>query len=301
MAKKEEGKVEGGGGGGATSSSPAAATSLPSSPAATTSKKSSIEEGKGGGGYGSSPHMKTVALSILVMGVSLAIVILLWVSFGYIGPSFSSNRLLDQQAQLREQYGLPPQPPVPKNLLEVPPSERGLGGSTAATAGVNTTTTNASSVSGINATAATNSTTATANNASTAINAGNITSSRVTNGTSAATTNATSTAAAAAGGGNSVKIVSGAATKTTDAFSPNPLEVKVGTNVTWTNGDTQPHTVTSGTGPSDTNKGKEFDTSPNLNPLFLPGKTFSHTFSAAGTFPYFCQLHPNMVGSVKVS
>ncbi len=98
-----------------------------------------------------------------------------------------------------------------------------------------------------------------------------------------------------------VSIVMSAATKTTDAFSPNPIRIDVGDVVTWVNDDSQPHTITSGTGPDDINKGKEFDTSPNLNPLFLPGKTFSHTFTQPGTFEYFCQLHPNMVGTVQVA
>lgn len=78
-----------------------------------------------GGGYG---NMKTVALAILVMGVSIALVVVLYVWFGHIGPSFSSNRLIDQQAELREQYGLPHQEPVPKELLEVPPSLRNATG-----------------------------------------------------------------------------------------------------------------------------------------------------------------------------
>jgi hypothetical protein len=60
------------------------------------------------GGYGSSPYMKAVAWSILVMGISLAIVIVLYLWFGYIGPSFSSSRQLEQQQELRAQYGLPP-------------------------------------------------------------------------------------------------------------------------------------------------------------------------------------------------
>jgi hypothetical protein len=78
------------------------------------------------GGYGDSPHMKTIALSILVMGVSLAIVIVLWVWFGHIGPNFSSERLLDQQAELRKIYGMPYQPPVPEDKLQVPPSLRNI-------------------------------------------------------------------------------------------------------------------------------------------------------------------------------
>ncbi|MEO9321065.1 MAG: hypothetical protein ABI361_10355 [Nitrososphaera sp.] len=75
-------------------------------------------------GYG--PAMKTVALSILVMGISLSIVIVLYIWFGHIGPTFSSERLVQQQAQLRDQYGLPKQPPVPTSLLNVPPSLRNI-------------------------------------------------------------------------------------------------------------------------------------------------------------------------------
>jgi hypothetical protein len=78
----------------------------------------------GGGGYG--PHMKKVALTILVMGISLALVIVLWIWFGHIGAPYSFNRLIDQQAELRDQYGLPPEKQIPKSQLEVPPSLRNL-------------------------------------------------------------------------------------------------------------------------------------------------------------------------------
>ena len=104
--------------------------------------------------------------------------------------------------------------------------------------------------------------------------------------------------------GDSVTIVPNASTITpgTKAFSPNPINVKVGDTVTWTNHEAVEHTVTSGTGASDTNKGKEFD-SGLTGPTALTGigKTFSHKFTAAGTFPYFCQLHPAMVGKVIVA
>ena len=48
--------------------------------------------------------------------------------------------------------------------------------------------------------------------------------------------------------GTQVSIVQGASTMTDKAFSPNPVTVKVGDTVTWTNDDNQPHTVTSGNG-----------------------------------------------------
>jgi Copper binding proteins, plastocyanin/azurin family len=68
----------------------------------------------------------------------------------------------------------------------------------------------------------------------------------------------------------------------------------------WTNDDSQAHTVTSGTDSSDPNMGKEFDSSPGLNTLLSTDQTFSHKFTTAGEFPYFCQLHPTMVGKVVV-
>jgi len=83
------------------------------------------------------------------------------------------------------------------------------------------------------------------------------------------------------------------------AFSPNPINVKVGGTVTWTNKDSQAHTVVSGTGGTDPNKGKVFDSG--LTTLIQPGKTFSHTFTTAATIPYFCQIHPAMVGTIKVT
>jgi len=83
------------------------------------------------------------------------------------------------------------------------------------------------------------------------------------------------------------------------SFSPNPISTKVGGTVTWTNKDTIAHTVTSGTGPIDPHKGKDFDSG--LSTLLTPGKTFSHTFNSAGEFTYFCQVHPTMIGKVVVS
>ena len=98
-----------------------------------------------------------------------------------------------------------------------------------------------------------------------------------------------------------VSIVSGASDLEDKAFSPNPIEIKVGDTVTWTNNDNQIHVVTSGTGGNDPNLGKDFDSSPGLKTLLSPSQTFSHKFDTAGEFPYFCQLHPAMVGEVRVT
>ena len=66
-----------------------------------------------------------LGLCFIVMGVSLAVIYLLWVSFGHIGPSFSSDMMDKQQAALRANYGLPKHPIItdPKILL-TPPSLR---------------------------------------------------------------------------------------------------------------------------------------------------------------------------------
>jgi plastocyanin len=123
-----------------------------------------------------------------------------------------------------------------------------------------------------------------------------------TNATMMGASNATNATATGASAGNttasSVSIVSGASTLTTDAYSPNPIQVSVGTTVTWTNNDSQPHTVTSGSNGQPDNK---FNSSPNFTPLLNPGQTFSFTFTEEGEYPYFCLLHPNMVGTVNVS
>jgi plastocyanin len=93
-------------------------------------------------------------------------------------------------------------------------------------------------------------------------------------------------------------ITSGSATKTNDAFAPNPISAQVGDTVTWTNKDTTIHTVVSGS--SQTPDGK-FDSSNGGQSYLAGGQTFSHTFTEAGDYPYYCTLHPLMVGTVVVS
>ncbi len=102
--------------------------------------------------------------------------------------------------------------------------------------------------------------------------------------------------------GTNVSIVPGAFNEGNKAFSPNPINIKVGSTVRWTNDDTVFHTVTSGTGPADQHMGKVFDSGlSGPSALTTKGKTFSYTFTTAGAYPYFCELHPTMMGKVLVS
>ena len=74
-----------------------------------------------------SSHMRGVALSILVMGIALVAIIISYISFGYIGPSFSSDLLIKQQQALRKEFGLAPQPIITNETeLLVPPSLRNI-------------------------------------------------------------------------------------------------------------------------------------------------------------------------------
>jgi plastocyanin len=71
------------------------------------------------------------------------------------------------------------------------------------------------------------------------------------------------------------------------AFSPAEVAVAPGTTVIWTNHDDIPHTVTSTDGVF---KSHALDTD----------DSFSFTFEKAGSYQYFCSLHPHMVGMIKV-
>ena len=103
----------------------------------------------------------------------------------------------------------------------------------------------------------------------------------------------TGTGATGGGGPTGVSIVSGSSSLTTDAYSPNPVQASTGATVTWTNDDSQPHTATSG---ENATPDQRFDSG-----IMAPAATFEHTFTEAGEYPYFCLLHPNMVGTVSVS
>ena len=93
----------------------------------------------------------------------------------------------------------------------------------------------------------------------------------------------------------SISIASGSSVpgceETKECYLPYTVTIDPGGEVTWSNDDSAAHTVTSGTakdGPDG-----NFDSS-----LFMAGTTFSHTFDTLGNYPYFCMVHPWMVGSV---
>ena len=71
------------------------------------------------------------------------------------------------------------------------------------------------------------------------------------------------------------------------AFSPETLTISVGDTVIWTNKESATHTATA--------DGGEFD-SGNLG----NGDTFSHTFTTAGTYTYYCKLHTSMTATIIV-
>jgi plastocyanin len=70
-------------------------------------------------------------------------------------------------------------------------------------------------------------------------------------------------------------------------FAPSTLTVKAGTNVTWRNEDDIPHTIASS---ARLFKSKALDTD----------DSFSFTFNDAGSYEYFCSLHPHMKGTIVV-
>lgn len=71
-------------------------------------------------------------------------------------------------------------------------------------------------------------------------------------------------------------------------FQPATLTVVAGDQITWTNTDTQAHTVTS-------NDGTSFN-SGNI----APQGTFTVTLNVNGSYPYHCSLHPTMTGTIQV-
>jgi plastocyanin len=92
---------------------------------------------------------------------------------------------------------------------------------------------------------------------------------------------------ASAGNSADITIPRGAGTPGSAGYIPGNFTTNVGKTVTWANKDTTTHTVTSMTGLFDSG-------------ILNPGQTFSHTFTQAGVYTYYCTLHSWMKGNVTV-
>ena len=100
------------------------------------------------------------------------------------------------------------------------------------------------------------------------------------------------TTAAPAGSGTTVASAAATATDKISAkdfdFHPSTITVKAGTTVTWTNNDATQHQI------ADDNHAFQGD-------AISHGQTFTHAYTAAGTFGFHCAIHPSMTGSVTVT
>ncbi len=214
--------------------------------------------------------MRGVAWGILVMGVSLAVIIVLWATIGYIGPDFSTRVMEAQQAWLHEQYGLQPPQELSPEILQVPPSLRNIeqqGGGVAEQTEVGSGN-------------------------QTAEMAGATTTEDGGGGEGAATA-----PGAGAVGGPTLTILEGSAVQGNPDYDPDELTVAAGSDVNVVNEDTVPHTVTSGASPQDPNAGQMFDTS-----IINGGEsaTLSLAQVSAGSYDYHCMVHPYMIGKLVV-
>jgi len=72
------------------------------------------------------------------------------------------------------------------------------------------------------------------------------------------------------------------------SFSPKTTVVPIGATVTWTNHDNVPHVIASD------------DDQFNKSPVLKTGQSFSNAFATAGTYSYFCSIHPRMTGKIIV-
>jgi plastocyanin len=71
------------------------------------------------------------------------------------------------------------------------------------------------------------------------------------------------------------------------SFTPATATVPIGATITWTNRDDVPHNVV--------NPERKFK-----SPVLDTDEVFTHTFDTAGTYKYYCSIHPRMTGQVVV-
>lgn len=72
-------------------------------------------------------NKRSYIVPIMMMALSLVAVVILWATFGHIGPTFSSDVMTLQRAKLRHHFSLPLEPVITNlKILQIPPSERSL-------------------------------------------------------------------------------------------------------------------------------------------------------------------------------
>ena len=100
--------------------------------------------------------------------------------------------------------------------------------------------------------------------------------------------------------GVTINIARGASVQGSPDYNPDAAEVPMNEKVVWVNGDTSPHTATSGTGADDPNSGQVFDTS------IINGGESSAPQELKGVkegdeVPYYCAVHPYMTSKLTVT
>jgi plastocyanin len=130
-----------------------------------------------------------------------------------------------------------------------------------------------------------------------ATSSGAAASSAAGNGTAA--TQSAKPAAAVPAGATSITILAGASTQGNPNYDPAAGKVPLGNKVVWQNKDNTIHTATSGTGPSDPNSSKIFDTK------FITAGSISTPQELKGVkvgdvVQYYCQIHPYMTAKFTV-
>jgi NADH:ubiquinone oxidoreductase subunit 6 (subunit J) len=72
-------------------------------------------------------YESSIAASMIVMTLSIIAVVIIYITVGHVGPTYSSNIMSLQQRKLRQKYGLPAQPIITNlKILQIPSSIRSI-------------------------------------------------------------------------------------------------------------------------------------------------------------------------------
>lgn len=96
----------------------------------------------------------------------------------------------------------------------------------------------------------------------------------------------------------SIQILQGSATQGNPSYGPDPATATSDALITWVNEDTVPHSATSGSGPQDPESAVLFDSG-----ILMGGSKYSIPAKdiGQGDFPYYCTVHPFMIGTLTIT